>query len=176
VPTRVFDAIMAVVLAILSVAVIRLRPHAERAVPRGETIVRELVDAHGERYRYRVPLARGTLYGAGVGFLSSFLGIGGGVIHVPLMAGALGFPTHIATATSHFVLVFMSGTASATHLIGGTLAVGHGLRRAIALSIGVLPGAQLGARLSRRFTGPTIRKFLGVALFGLAVRLLFAAL
>jgi hypothetical protein len=175
VPTHVFDLIMAAVLAILSVVVIRLRPYAERALPRGETTARELIDAHGEVYRYQVPLARGTLYSAGVGFLSSFLGIGGGVIHVPLMAGALGFPTHIATATSHFVLVFMSGTASATHLIGGTLTVGHGLRRAIALSIGVLPGAQLGARLSRRFTGPTIRKFLGVALLGLAVRLLLSA-
>jgi len=175
VPTNVFDAIMAVVLAVLSVAVIRLRPHHERTVPRGATTARELVDAHGEVYRYQVPLARGTIYSAGVGFLSSFLGIGGGVIHVPLMAGALGFPTHIATATSHFVLVWMSGTASLTHLIGGVLTVGHGLRRAIALSIGVLPGAQLGARLSRRFTGPTIRKFLGLALFGLALRLLVAA-
>jgi uncharacterized protein len=176
VPTRVFDVIMAAVLAILSVAVIRLRPHAERSVPRGATTTRELVDAAGERYRYQVPLARGTLYSAGVGFLSSFLGIGGGVIHVPLMAGALGFPTHIATATSHFVLVWMSGTASATHLLGGTLTVGHGLRRALALSAGVLPGAQLGARLSRRFTGPTIRKLLGLALLGLAIRLLISAL
>jgi hypothetical protein len=175
VPTRTFDLIMAVVLAILSAVVVRLRPHADRAVPRGQTTVRELVDADGERYRYQVPLARGTLYSVGVGFLSSFLGIGGGVIHVPLMAGALGFPTHIATATSHFVLVFMSGTASATHLIGGTISVGHGLRRAIALSVGVLPGAQIGARLSRRFTGPTIRKLLGVALFGLAIRLLLSA-
>ena len=175
VPRHAFDAIMAAVLAVLSVVVIRLRPHAERAVPRGATTARELTDSLGEVYRYRVPLGRGTLYSAGVGFLSSFLGIGGGVIHVPLMAGALGFPTHIATATSHFVLVFMSGTASATHLIGGTISVGHGLRRAIALSVGVLPGAQLGARLSRRFTGPTIRKLLGVALLGLAVRLVVSA-
>ncbi|HVS98938.1 MAG TPA: sulfite exporter TauE/SafE family protein [Solirubrobacterales bacterium] len=175
VPTHVFDLIMAVVLTILSVVVVRLRPHHERSAPRGETRARKLVDARGEVYRYHVPLARGTVYSAGVGFLSSFLGIGGGVIHVPLMTGALGFPTHIATATSHFVLVFMAGTGSATHLIGGTLTVGHGLRRAIALSIGVLPGAQLGARLSRRLTGPTIRKFLGIALFGLAVRLLVSA-
>jgi uncharacterized membrane protein YfcA len=167
---------MAAVLAILSAVVIRLRPHAERSVPRGATRARELVDAHGEVYRYRVPLGRGTAYSVGVGFLSSFLGIGGGVIHVPLMAGALGFPTHIATATSHFVLVWMSGTASATHLLGGTLTIGHGLRRAIALSVGVLPGAQLSAPLSRRFTGPTIRKFLGIALLGLALRLLISAI
>src|SRR6201746_2217079 len=151
---------MAVVLAILSAVVIRLRPHAERSVPRGVTTARELVDANGERYRYRVPLARGTVYSAGVGFLSSFLGIGGGVIHVPLMAGVLGFPPPHPTATSHFVLVWMSGTASVTHLVGGTLTVGHGLRRALALSVGVLPGAQVGARLSGRFTRPAITKFL----------------
>ncbi len=104
--------------------------------------------AGGEVYRYRVPLARGTVYSAGVGSLPSFLGIGGGVIHVPLMAGALGFPTHVATATR---------TSSSSGCRG---------RRA---------PPQLGARLSRRFTGPTIRKLLGVALLGLAVRLLISA-
>ena len=42
-----------------------------------------------------------------------------------------------------------------------------------------LPGSwprRPGARLSRRFTGLTIGKFLGVALLGRAVRLLIAAL
>ena len=95
-------------------------------------------------------------------------------MHVPLLVGTLGFPTHIATATSHFVLVFIAGTASITHLIGGVLHVGNGLRRAIALSVGVLPGAQLGARLSQRLTGPTIRRLLGAALIVLAIRLLFS--
>ena len=34
-----------------------------------------------------------------VGFISSILGIGGGIIHVPMMMFILGFPTIIATAT-----------------------------------------------------------------------------
>ncbi len=172
VPIRVFDAIMAAVLGAAALAVIRLQPHAARPHPRGQTQGREIVDRLGVTYRYRVALNRGVAYSVGVGFLSSFLGIGGGVMHVPLLVGALGFPTHIATATSHFVLVFIAGTASATHLIGGALTVGNGLRRAIALSIGVLPGAQLGARLSQRLTGPSIRRILGVALIALALRLL----
>ena len=137
---------------------------------------REIVDERGIAYRYRVAQRRGTIYSAGVGFVSSFLGIGGGIVHVPLLVGLLGFPTHIATATSHFVLVFITGAGSATHLIGGALTVGHGLRRAIALSLGALPGAQLGARLSRRFTGPFIRKLLGAALLVLAMRLLISVL
>lgn len=174
VPIRVFDAIMGAVLAATAIAVMRLPPHAERPHPSGVTTERHLVDRLGISYRYRVPLARGTLYSVFVGFLSSFLGIGGGVLHVPLMVGVLGFPTHIATATSHFILVFITGTATATHLVGGTLTLGEGLRRAVALSVGVLPGAQLGARLSQRLAGPSIRRILGIALLALAVRLAIA--
>lgn len=126
----------------------------------------------GTEYAYRVPVGRGVIYSVFVGFLSSFLGIGGGIMHVPLLVGTLGFPMHVATATSHFVLVFMAGAGSITHLVAGSLTVGHGLRRAVAISVGVLPGAQLGARISRRMSGPTIRRVLGVALLVLAVRLL----
>jgi hypothetical protein len=176
VPVRAFDAIMAVVLGGAAFSVVRLRPHAERPVPGGKTTPRHLVDREGIGYTYRVPVRRGIVYSVGVGFLSSFLGIGGGIIHVPLMVGTLGFPMHIATATSHFVLVFMAGAGSITHLVAGTLSVGHGLRRALALSVGVLPGAQVGARLSRRLSGPTIRRLLGIALVALAIRLLIAVL
>ena len=176
VPIRLFDAIMAAVLVAAAISVIRLKPHAERPHPSGRTVQREIVDSLGITYRYRVPLRRGTLYSAGVGFVSSFLGIGGGIVHVPLLVGLLGFPTHVATATSHFVLVFITGAGSATHLIGGALTVGHGLRRAIALSVGVLPGAQAGARLSQRFSGPLIRRLLGFALLALAVRLLLSVI
>ena len=58
---------------------------------------RVLTDRAGETYTYTVPLRRGALYSLAVGFLSSFLGIGGGVIHVPLLVRALGFPTHIVS-------------------------------------------------------------------------------
>lgn len=176
VPIRLFDAIMAGVLATAAVAVIRLRPHSERPYPRGPTRPREIVDRSGTTYHYRVPVRRGVAYSLVVGFLSSFLGIGGGVMHVPLLVGALGFPTHIATATSHFVLVFMAGTGSLTHLIAGVFSSGTGLRRAAALSLGVVPGAQLGALLSQRLGGPTIRRILGVALVVLAVRLVLSAI
>ena len=98
------------------------------------------------------------LLSIGVGFVSSFLGIGGGVIHVPLMVTALGFPTHIATATSHFVLVFMAAAASVTHAIAGTFSDGVGLRRAAALAVGALVGAPLGARVSTRISGAWIRR------------------
>lgn len=114
------------------------------------------------------------LYSLGVGFVSSFLGIGGGVIHVPLLVRALGFPTHIATATSHFVLAIMAGTGSLTHIALGDFAHRHGIRRAIALSVGVVGGAQLGAHVSLRVRGQVIQWLLAAALLALAARLLYA--
>ncbi len=130
-----------------------------------------MIDRTGHHYSYSVPLRRGVLYSLGVGFVSSFLGIGGGVIHVPLLVRALGFPTHIATATSHFVLAIMAGTGTITHVVTHSYAHGHGLRRTAALSLGVVGGAQLGAHMSLRLGGAVIRLLLAVALLALAARL-----
>jgi uncharacterized membrane protein YfcA len=76
-----------------------------------------------------------------VGFVSSFLGIRGGVVHVTLLVTVLGFPTRIATATSHFVLAGMALVATLTHIFTGTFHHAIGLRRAAALSAGVVFGA-----------------------------------
>jgi uncharacterized protein len=137
---------------------------------------RRMTDASGVSYEYAVPIRRGILFSVLVGFVSSFLGLGGGVIHVPLMVTMLGFPTHIATATSQFVQTFMTAAGSLTHALAGTFAHGLGLRRAAALSVGVLVGAPLGARLSRRLSGAAIRRVLASALALIAVRVIMQAL
>jgi uncharacterized membrane protein YfcA len=132
----------------------------------------------GERWPLPIPedrVRRGALYSLGVGFLSSFLGIGGGVIHVPLLVRALGFPMHLATATSHFVLTVMAGAGTVTHIVNGSFHHGHGWRRTAALSVGVVVGAQLGARVSLRLRGAVIQWLLGAALLALAARLLYSA-
>jgi uncharacterized membrane protein YfcA len=168
---RVFDAIMGSVLAGLAAWLLagdRWRPLPARRGVR----TRLLVDREGLLYEYDVPVLHGAAYSLGVGFVSSFLGIGGGVIHVPLLVRALGFPTHVATATSHFVLAWMAGVGTVTHALAGSFGGGHGLRRAAALSVGVVVGAQVGARLSRRLRGHHIERLLAVALLALASRLL----
>jgi uncharacterized protein len=171
----VFDPTMGAALALLAAWLIFGEQRAPHPHPARHTVERELVDARGVQYRYQVPLRRGAIYSLGVGFFSSFLGIGGGVIHVPLLVRALGFPTHIATATSHFVLAIMAGTGTITHLLAGSFQHGHGLRRAAALSVGVVAGAQLGARASLRLSARTIQWLLAVALAALAIRLLVTA-
>lgn len=170
-----FDLLMALVLLALAAWLLVGEPASPRR-PRGRLSHRRLTDRYGTTFDYDVPVRRGVAYSTVVGFASSFLGIGGGVIHVPLLVRALDFPTHLATATSHFVLAIISGAGSATHVITGSFADGHGLRRAAALSIGVVAGAQLGARLSLRASGRIVEGLLGVALLALAGRLLYAAL
>lgn len=165
-----FDLLMAVMLFCLAAWLLLGEP-GEGHIPRGRLTPRLLIDRHGTAYAYRVPLRRGAAFSAVVGFVSSFLGIGGGVIHVPLLVRALGFPTHLATATSHFVLAIIAGGGVVTHVIAGSFAHGHGVRRAAALSVGVVLGAQLGARLSLRATGRAVELLLAVALLALAVRL-----
>ncbi len=169
-----FDLLMAIVLLALAAWVL-LGERATARTPAGHLSHRELTDRYGTTYRYDVPIRRGIAYSTVVGFASSFLGIGGGIIHVPLLVRALGFPTHLATATSHFVLAIIAGAGSITHIATGSFAHGHGIRRAIALSLGVVAGAQLGARISLRTSGRLVEILLGAALLALAIRLLLTA-
>jgi uncharacterized membrane protein YfcA len=172
---QLFDGIMGAMLAFLAVWLLAGdRWPLPTPTPRQHLEQRVLTDRAGEVYSYTVPLRRGALYSLAVGFVSSFFGIGGGVIHVPLLVRALGFPTHIATATSHFVLAIMAGTGSLTHIALGSFAHRHGVRRAVALSIGVVAGAQLGAHVSLRLRGDMIQRLLAAALLALAARLLYA--
>ncbi len=171
---HVFDGIMGAVLAVLAAWLVA----GERwplPLPQHHLEAREVVDRSGARYVYEVPLRRGALYSLGVGFLSSFLGIGGGVIHVPLLVRALGFPVHLATATSHFVLAIMAGAGTATHIGLGSFSHGEGVRRTLSLSAGVVAGAQFGAHVSLRLRGAVIQWLLALALLALAARLLLAA-
>ena len=136
------------------------------------TTRRVLFDAAGNRYDYGFNLPLGIALSAVVGFVSSFLGIGGGIIHVPVMTQLLGFPVHIATGTSHAVLVVMAGTGTAVHAITGVF--GPVARRTLVLAAGVVVGAQIGARLSARTGGPRIVRLLGIGLLAVSVRLLIS--
>lgn len=168
-----FDVIMGASLLTMAAWLARGReePHGHE---QGGGSPRVIVDRGGTEYRYRARIRLGAAASVLVGFVSSFLGIGGGVVHVPLLVALLGFPTHVATATSHFVLTFMAAVATITHVVSGTFHHGVGLRRAAALSVGVVFGAQLGAILSRRLSGRTIQRLLATGLVLLGVRLVLS--
>lgn len=174
---QVFDLVFAVLLVGLAIFLVVSHEDEPTAAPEGGGwghVLRRLRDRGGVEYVYRVNLPLGVALSAGVGFVSSLLGIGGGVIHVPALVGLLRFPPHIATATSHFVLAIMATVGTGVHLAAGDL--GGLVGQTVLLGIGAVAGAQLGARLSSRVHGVFIVRVLAFSLVFVGIRLAFQAL
>ena len=175
IPRGAFEVIMGTALLAVG-SYLLVRPSTRMPLLTSARFVAErtITDSSGRSYSYRFNLGLAMLLSVGVGFLSSVLGIGGGIIHVPLLTTFFSFPEHIATATSHFVLMFMAGAATGTHAVEGDYA--NSVAITIALGVGVLAGAPIGAAISNRIRGLWIVRLLAVALGIVGVRLLLVAL
>ena len=174
---RMFDFIFGVLLVAAAVFLFG-RPQKPETGAKFQQLSRlyvthHLVDVHGTEYRYSFNYLLGMAISVIVGYVSSFLGIGGGIIHVPALTYFLNFPVHVATATSHFILAIMALTGTLVHIMTGTFT--HGVHRTLALSIGVLLGAQIGARLSEKIQGSWIIRGLAMALGVVGLRILAIA-
>jgi uncharacterized membrane protein YfcA len=111
-----------------------------------------------------------VLMGVAAGFFSGLLGIGGGVIMVPVMAGILDMPLKRALGTSLVIIAFMVVPGTVVHAL-----LGHIDWAIFAwLTIGVIPGAALGSRWTIRARERTLRRVVGV--FLLLVALAYGAL
>ena len=177
-PRRGFDVVFALVLAVLGAYLLLQRtPNPIQRDPLvGRWVIRRRIrDRDGQTFVYAYRFWEGMAISLVVGFVSSLLGIGGGIVHVPVMAIALHFPVHIATATSHFVLAMMALQATGTHLVTGSLGWGEPLAHAVTIAVGAGVGAQIGARASHRVRGPAILRALGAALVLVSLRLAFSA-
>jgi len=135
-------------------------------------LVRQLTDPHGNVTTYTYHRTLGVVIAFFVGVVSGLLGIGGGIIHVPALTQVLGFPVHIATATSQFVVGTSTLAAGVLRLFTGAFAEVAG--ETLVLAASAIAGAQVGARLSRRIPGPMIVRLLAIALGIVAIRLLIA--
>jgi len=175
VPERLFSVMFGILLLGVAFVALRRRVESIRAPLRGRGIlVRRVHDPEGRTYVYAYRLWQGAAISAGVGFISSLFGIGGGIIHVPAMVILLHIPVPFAVATSQFVLAFMAGGGSGVHLIEGALS-GDQLTRAIALAVGAVPGAQIGALMARRIKHRMVLRLLGASIAIVAVRLILHA-
>jgi uncharacterized protein len=168
IPRHVFDVGFGGVLLAISAWLI-LRPNARAAVTFGTTS-RSIVDRDGHAFEWRFSLRLGMAASVLVGFISSLLGIGGGIVHVPFMIAVLGFPEHIATATSHAVLAVTAIVGSIVHLVHGDYDKIWVIT--LCTAIGALIGAPIGAHLSRKVSGAMITRILAIALGSVAIRLI----
>jgi uncharacterized membrane protein YfcA len=181
IPRRLFDLAFGVLILAVS-AYLLFRPWESESPGKDSKsgvkspywqFTRSFADAAGYKHTFTYNPILGISLSVFVGYLSTLLGIGGGIIHVPALVRLLNFPVHVATATSHFILAIMALTGTITHILTG--AFGHGVRRTAALAIGVTLGAPLGAMLSTRVRENWIISGLAMGLAAVGIRILIMA-
>jgi len=110
--------------------------------------------ALGREVPYRVARSKlGLAVSYLAGAVSGLLGIGGGVLKVPVMNLAMGIPIKACTATSNFMIGVTAATSAAVYFMRGEVQPFV----AAPVAIGVLLGAKCGARLMGRLPGHLIR-------------------
>jgi len=124
----------------------------------------------GDDYRVR-NLGRGVAGATGAGIASALLGIGGGIVKVPLMHLSMGVPLRVATATSNPMVGITAAASSLIYVIHG------GIDPYVAgpTAIGVFLGASAGSRLSHRVDLRVLRLLFVIVLGYTALQMLLKA-
>jgi uncharacterized membrane protein YfcA len=128
----------------------------------------------GDRtYVYRVkrlPLGIGASLLAGA--VSGLLGLGGGIIKVPVMNAFCGVPIRVAAATSAFMIGVTAAASVFVYYARGDVI----LPLAAAVALGALPGSLLGARLAHEMETRSLKILMAVILGVVGARMAAEAL
>ncbi|GGA76811.1 sulfite exporter TauE/SafE family protein [Ornithinibacillus halotolerans] len=127
---------------------------------------------NGDTFQYSVSPTFAFILSLVVGSLSGLFGIGGGSIMVPAMILLFGFPVHIATATSMFMIFFVSMIGASTHIT-----LGHIEWTYVFFFIpGAWIGGRLGAKTNQILKGKTLEWILRVTLIIIGLRMIINGL
>ncbi|MBE7183364.1 MAG: sulfite exporter TauE/SafE family protein [Methylobacterium mesophilicum] len=106
--------------------------------------------------------------GAGIGFLSSIMGVGGGFIMVPALIYLLKVPTNVVVGTSLFQMIFVAGYTTMVHASTNRTV---DIVLAFLLMIGGVAGAQYGAKAGQKLRGEQLRALLALLVLAVCLRL-----
>lgn len=100
--------------------------------------------AENAEISYKVTRTKlGLFVGWLAGVVSGLLGVGGGVLKVPVMNIGMGVPIKAATATSNFMIGITAATGAAVYFMRGDVIPFI----AAPVAVGVILGAKIGAKL-----------------------------
>jgi len=107
-----------------------------------------------------------ALLGTGfiAGLIGSLLGVGGGILMVPAMTLALGFPMQVAVGSSLISIVINACTATSVYIRSHLT----NLKLALLLATTLVPGAFVGGMLASAFSSPVLSFLFGILLFYVA--------
>ena len=139
----------------------RVRSAADPAPPSGAVLVAPPV------VRRRVLVRVGTVVGCGaaVGFLTGFLGVGGGFLVLPVLVIALRMPLGTAIATSLLIMVLNSVAAVASRF--GDLALDWAV--VVPFTLASIAGTLLGRRLADRLSGAVLTRTFAILLLMIGI-------
>ena len=129
---------------------------------------RRLVDRTGTVFEYDARVYSALIFFFLGGVASGFLGIGGGLIVVPLLTVYVGLPMHLAVATSMLTMIFTSISGASTHILLGNVRVEY----ALPLILGILAGTQLGARTAKRLRSVSLERVFAFAMIAIGLILI----
>lgn len=115
----------------------------------------------------RKQLLQGAAIGLVAGLASGYVGVGGGFIMVPLMLSIIGIPMRKASGTSLIAVMILAIPGVIEQAIIGNINYLAG----IAVVVGSIPGAVLGARLVTKVPERALRILFGCFLIVAAVML-----
>jgi uncharacterized protein len=126
-------------------------------------------DRTGRSFTYRVQrLPFGLAASFVAGNISSLLGVGGGIIKVPVMVTWCGVPMRVAAATSALMIGVTAVSGAVIHLGRGGLIY----QLAAAAILGTQIGSAAGLRLSARTRTPNLKRLLAAVLVVVALLML----
>jgi uncharacterized membrane protein YfcA len=108
--------------------------------------------------------------GAGIGLLSSIMGVGGGFIMVPALIYLLKVPTNVVVGTSLFQIIFVAAYTTIVHASTNQTV---DVVLAFILMVGGVAGAQYGAKAGQKLRGEQLRALLALLVLAVAIRLAF---
>lgn len=126
------------------------------------------IEEEGRAYVYhlrRGPVA--LLSSLFAGAISGLLGLGGGIVKVPVLSTFCGIPIKVAAGTSTFMIGVTAATSAFVNYSRGDL----NPELTAAVCLGALPASLLGARLSQRVQARSLKLLMAVVLLAVGLRM-----
>jgi uncharacterized protein len=130
-----------------------------------------LASVAGPDYEVR-NLGRGIVGATGAGVASALLGIGGGIVKVPLMHVSMGVPLRVATATSNLMIGITAAASAVIYLLRDEIDP----YVAGPTAIGVFLGASVGSRVAHRIGLRYLRLLFVLVIVYTAIQMLLRAI
>jgi uncharacterized protein len=152
-PENVLELLFAALLVYVAVTMIRGHdPEPEVGEAEADAMAADIAadnsfraSLSGPGYRVR-HLGFGAVGSVVAGVTSALLGIGGGLVKVPVMHVVMGVPLRVATATSNLMIGITASASAIIYLLRG----GIDPYVASPTAVGVFFGASLGSRIAHR--------------------------